>query len=61
MGDESLEESSDGDGDKKRQGKKNRQPQDKKAIILELLSLQKPSLLEFGGDPTCMQYQNVQK
>ena len=41
-----------GDEDKKRQGKNNRQPLDKNAISFELLSFQKPSLMEFGGDPT---------
>ena len=59
--DESLEESSDEDEDtakgavaKKPQGKKSQQPLDKNASILELLSLPKPSLMEFDGDP--MQY-----
>ena len=59
--DESLEESSDEDEDtakgavaKKPQGKKSQQPLDKNASILELLSLPKPSLIRFDGDP--MQY-----
>ena len=59
--DESPEESSDEDEDtakgavaKKPQGKKSQQPLDKNASILELLSLPKPSLMEFDGDP--MQY-----